>query len=301
MSRALQRDRLEAELETVKRLIEETPKSRVFSRNSLESRERELRATLADLPRTEGTNAEVVLSFDGAPVAGAEGIDARFSAEALQNFQKLVTAVASRQSRGELRGSGTFPDADASRLHVSNIVHGSFGFQLQELERQLVPTPLAEAVERSLAVLAAAKEGGDQFADVIAQEGPRTQNAALAFLDVLRKHHAAVRLVSDKSDVRFDAGIVPLAVEAIKSVEVDEKEEAIRGRFGGLHLSSKRFEHIPEGSDKAIYGTVDDTIDWRTLQAWMNMDCTIYVRVTRTLVGGVEKKRRGYVLIGIEP
>jgi hypothetical protein len=302
MSRALQRDRLEAELETVARLIKETPVTRAFSRASLESREREIKAALAELPRSEGTNAEVVLSFEGEPVAGAEGIDARFSADALLNFQKLVTAVAARKSRGELSGSGSFPDANAARLHVSNVVHGSFGFQLQELERQLIgATPLAEAVERSLTVLEAARQGGDTFAEVIAKEGPRIQDAALGFLDVLRRHHAAVRLVSDHADVRFDAVAVPLAVEAIKSVEVEEKEEKIPGRFGGFLLGSKRFEHTPEGADKPIYGTVDESVDWRQLHACIDRDCTILVRVTRTLVAGQEKRRPGYVLIGIEP
>lgn len=300
MSRALQRDRLESELVAVRRLLDEVGES-LLSRMSLQARARDIETELASLPKYEGTNAEVVLSFEGSPVV-AHSVDARFASEALQSFQKLVTAIASRHSRGDLKGSGTFPDTDASRLHVTSVVHGSFGFKLEELERPLFgETALAEAVERSLAVLESSKIGADSFIEHVEEEGPRIRDAAFGFLEVLRKNHAAVRMVSDRHDVSFAALDVPNAVEVVRAVRIAEDEEIIPGVFGGVHIEAMRFEHIREDNARAVYGAVDPSKDWREFQKWQGKRCNALVRVTRTFVGDMEKKRPTYLLLDIQP
>lgn len=299
MSRALSRDRIEAELATVEQLLTETPASSVLSRTSLESRAKQLREDLGTITARSGTNAEVVLSFEGSPVAGSHGIDARFGTDAVGAYQKLVTAIASRHSAGELGAAGPFPASDASRLHLSNVVHGSFGFELKELDNVLLgPSPLGHAVDRSLEVLSSAVLGGEALALIFEAEGSRVRDAVLGFLNVLDKGGAAVRLVSDARQVMIIGADVGRAVEAVEAVTVTEEEQRIPGVFGGAHLASHRFEHTPPGGS-SIYGTLDPGVDPRSVQPWYDRACIAHVRVVMTTAAG--KSRRAYVLLGLDP
>ena len=297
MSRALTRDRIEADLATVRQLIAQTPETRRLSLLSLVAREKELAALLGTLERKEGTNAEVVVSFDGAPVVGAGGIDARFAAEALDSYQKLVSLIASQNAHGDLAWTGPAPDADAFRLHISDVVHGSFGFELREIEQSLFGSRTADAVEESLELLAAATKGAEPFAEAI-RERERVRLAAESFLGIMRKSRASVRLLTDRHDVSIDVAQAAFAAEVAASVRHEVSVEELPGLFGGVHIQSRRFEHTPNGAAKPIFGTLDPALDWHSVQTWQEHHCIVTVRVTRTFAGEHER-RRPYVLLKI--
>lgn len=299
MSRATTKQFLTADLAETERLLQGA--TGFLERSGLRARAAEIRAKLDALPSEIGKSAEVVLSFSGDPVVGSSGIETRFATEVLGSFQHLVSAVAARRSRGELNSTGPLPDAKDSRLHVSNVVHGSFGFQLSELDRVLVgPTDLAVAVEQSVAVIAAAKEGDEAFGAAIEAEGERIREATLAFLDALRKRGAAVRLISDKHDVRLDRGDVGTATAVVKSISVEETEESLEGIFGGVLLESGRFEHKVLSTGKVIDGKLDPALKAMTLVRFAGKPSIAHLRVVRTMKGDRER-RREYVLLGLDP
>jgi hypothetical protein len=134
MSRILRKSYLQGDLAAARSLLSSLPAgdTHMLDRMGIESRIRDIQDQLSALEGDVGVTGEMVLFFYGAPVKEEHGIDARFSAEVLGAYQDLVSKqVAAHQ--GPLGRSGPTRAEKESRLHITNVVHGSFGFELEEL------------------------------------------------------------------------------------------------------------------------------------------------------------------------
>jgi len=212
--RKLEHDRTRADLASVESLLDQLSDEDVMMRLGLESRREELIAAIQGFDDQEETTASAALFFGGRPVAGNRGIESEFGGSAVTKFQDLVAKLLAREV-GELGQRGVVPKKDAATLHITNVVRGSFGFLLEEIEPQheLVETALKSAVDHASKLLRAFTEPNDEkFQEAVETVDNRIVSTAREFFDLMRDSGATLRLAkrspgSSSTGKRFTVAI----------------------------------------------------------------------------------------------
>jgi hypothetical protein len=303
MSRILRKQYVRSDLAAVQGLLGAIPQddAHFLDRIGLESRAGELSAELSALADDTGKTAETLLYFQGEPVVGTLGIEAKFSADVLRSFQDLVSKQAAAQY-GPVGSSGPIRAERESRLHITNVVHGSFGFELEEMcdmEPMFGPTPLANAVRDVARLLDAAKESDEVFADAAATASARVYDALRGFLSLVHGAGASFRMVTEEAEVRYDRRSLGAAVERASAERIEADEQPIHGTFLGVLLDSGRFEHRAQPAGDVIRGKISPDLDARSLVAWTDRSCVAHFHVVTLRRSGKEQRR--YTLLKLEP
>jgi len=290
MTQATKRQYLEAEKTTLESLVSELAADDVFERVGLESRLLEVASELTSLQVAAPNTAESELVFYGAPVHGSAGLDARFTSEVIHLYQDLVAKTLA--AKGELRAMGPIPDAHRSRLHVTDIVRGSFGFRFEELADQesFTATPLFEAAEEAAHLIEAAGQNDEAFVDVLERLNPRVHDAVRSFFRTIADAGATFRLSSARTVAEFSAERLRAAVERVTIESREEADQPLTGVFMGVLHASRTFEHRLD-SGEIIRGKADPALDLSTLIAMHLQRGVAHVRVLQWTRGGREYKR----------
>lgn len=128
----------------------------------------DLNDQIAVAAATRSNYASVALIFDGTPVVGSDDIRLDFTAEALDNYQKVIAIALASKMADELPERGPLPGADRSRLFIRDLVRGSMGFILEEVapgQGEMLPTGLKEAVEGTTRLLTTLSSASDSDFD----------------------------------------------------------------------------------------------------------------------------------------
>lgn len=298
----LRRQYVESDIAKIDELIRKTPERRVLERMGLESRRSDLIKELEAMSRA-ATSANVILSFAGQPVQDAPGISAQFAGAALIEFQNFVSVIDASKTRG-IRDVGPIPDKDASALRVVGTVHGSFGFELQEADNPLFASSLSESVGDAARLIAAAGEGDDEFIEAVSEmDYARVQTKLASFLKVLKSARATCKVISEDTEAMLDAPSVDAAVERVDSTKIEEVEEHHEGKFAGVTLDSRHFDHAINEIGGVIKGRVDKRVDRATLaqwdRKWLNKPCMAVVH--RQTITRLKKSKTTYTLLRLEP
>ena len=308
MIRKLERDGLLAELTAVEAMLHDIPEEEVANRAGLASRRDEIRAELADVDVKPERGARAALFFGGSPVIGAVGIDAEFASGAIGQYQEIVTRLAAARRRGSLAPTGPIPDRKDSRLHIVGTLHGSFGFELCELEPKpggdpgSGVTPLAANVERATRILASAGESDEAFGDAIADVDERVVASVREFFGLLRQRRATFRVVAGDLDRSFDAHAVSVAAERTDVKLLGEDDVPVAGEFLGAYPARRGFEMYGEHRE-VIRGNVSPDLGEQEIIAlnrtWSGVPCVAHLRVVRVQRTGAPEQVR-YTLLGVE-
>jgi hypothetical protein len=305
VSTAKRRTQLEAEQAQLQALIGRT--RRLIERVGLEERLEEVTAELAAiaLARTPQM-AETDLTFNGEPVVGTEGIDAAFASDVLSSYQDIVARVfAARES--VLLGMGPIPEEHRSHLHVTGVIHGSFGFALREIATQPTAqpdffqneTPLAAAVEDAAAIIEAAGKDDDAFLDAAEELNPRVHDAVRKFFTTVKQAGASFRLATSRRVTEFGYERIAAAVDRVSVRWRDEFEERLLGTFYGALHGSRTFEHKLE-TGEVIKGKADPQLDLAALSQWTQRRCVAHLRVKLWQKGTAGRVYKRYMLLGID-
>lgn len=298
MKRRSQREFLEAQLSAVTSILESLAPDALLERLGFEDRLATLSAALA----TEGDSAKnfahARLIFGGDPVAEAEGIEARFAADALSAYQDLVSKTLAAPVT--LNSSGPIPFERQSRLHITDVVRGSFGFELDEVQEQdsFTPTPLRLAVEQVASLVFAAARSDDEFLDAVVDTHPRVRDSLRHFINTIYKANATIGIETWDATMKIDAQTIELANERVSIEWRDEAHLEIRGVFKGVLHVSRAFEHrAADGS--LVKGKADPSVDLTTLDGWIDRPCAAQVKQVSWQRAGKQFAR--YTLLGLLP
>lgn len=301
--RKLEKDSLKAEISSLTSLIDQISPDDLMSRLSLEDRLNELRqqdAALVDEP--EEAAASVSLFFGGRPVIGSRGIESAFGSNIVSKFQDLVSKQLANDAGG-LGRRGIVPNRSASTLHITNVVRGSFGFHLEEMQPQMVDTTLKTAVEHATQLLDAfGTESEEDYRSALAEADPRVLASVKDFFELIKQNEATVRLVSGRIDSSFRTAEVERAVERATSSELDESDEQFFGVLNGALPQARQFEFTPT-EDDLIRGRIDPSVASATINEWISnaigRDILASITVKKVLRNRNEV-RRSYILRDIE-
>jgi hypothetical protein len=305
--RKIERDHLAADLAAVETLIGRLTDEDVMMRLGLEERREELRRELESLQESEGTTAAAALFFSGRPVVGGLGIESEFGGKAVWTFQDLV-AKQFAQEAGGLGQRGIVPNKAATRLHITNVVRGSFGFLLEELEPSLLDSSLKAAVDNVSRLMAAfGEDDEDRFEAAVENIDQRVLATAREFFSLMRQDGATFRIVAGETDRSFDAALVERAAERASLTEVDDVDDQIAGILAGVLPDAHMFEFRTDGERGVIRGKVDKAIPTADLMAlsreWLEKPSRAIVTVRRVLRAH-EVVRESFTLlslVGAEP
>jgi hypothetical protein len=291
-------------LASIEALLEQLPDEDVMMRPGLESRRDELIAAVQGIDTQEEPMASAALFFGGRPVANGRGIESEFGGSAVYRFQDLVAKLFAREVRG-LGQRGVVPDKDAARLHITNVVRGSFGFLLEEIQPQdqFVRTALKNAVDDASRLLSAFAEANDErFQEAVEAVDNRIVATAREFFDLMRDSGATLRLVAGESDNNFGPEAVARAAERADTTAVEEGEEAMEGRLGGILPEAHLFEF--SGPRGTIRGKVDRALPASELavfnKQFVDAPAKIHLQVRRVRRNG-NIVRESFTLLRLEP
>ena len=258
-------DALMGEAASLQALLNRLGERDILNRMSLEARLKTIREEINSYKADHRTAADVALIFDGDPVQGSSSIDADFAGRSLLNYQELITKQVALAA-GELAARGPIPqDArDAARMNVTSLVHGSFGFVLQEAradEPGLFDSPVKHAVEQVSDLLTEVTDAsGVKFAERLQELDVRTFNALKKFVDGVYKANASFRIAERDRELKFDVSSLGRAYERLRDTDVSETEETIIGELLGLVPIQRRFELRRKDNGEVIQGRVSQML-----------------------------------------
>lgn len=242
--------------------------------------------------------ASVALVFDGVPVIGTTNVRLDFAADALERYQAIVATAFAAQSRDDVPHRGRIPDSRESRLYISNIARGSFGFMLEEVpsdQAALLPTPLKGAVETTTKLIAALSTDDEhELNHHLEAVQPRLVAAIRNFTAVLAKAKASTKILAQENDAR-------LSVEQLEHLtqQLDDRlsvnlDVTYTGTLVGVLPGSQRFEFQSESVEPGfLRGPIADE-----LADQLNNDREFYLSVVQTPVE-VSFRRVGTVRNGL--
>lgn len=261
----LHRDALLSDIASVSALLERARNRDPLGRISLQARLRTLNAQLAEIDAEPHTRANVALVFDGGPVRGSSAIDADFAGQALQDYQEMITRQVASVAVANLGRRGPIPGAikQQSRMNVTALVHGSFGFLLEENDedqRSLLESPTYNAVQSVTDLLKGVSDADESWFDSrLSEIDIRLFMSLKDFVSTLHKAGSALKLSEQGREVRLAAGDVERAYERVSSVEVDEIEESYEGELLGIVPIARRFEFRTADGD-VVSGRVAESL-----------------------------------------
>ena len=260
MTLKLDRDRLAAEAATLDSLLASLPANDYLARIGLNSRRNEVGRKLETLTHVEERRAKIALYFGGEPVIGSVGLQAAFATKAVGEFQDLISKVWGTADGAQLATAAAIPSGAASQLHITNLVHGSFGFLLEELDEQgepLFESALSKTADQVAEYIASfAGENDARFSEVIEEMNPKVFRSLREFFGSIYKGKATFRLVEGIRDERFDRPAVERAWQRAEASNVDEDRIQLQGRLLGVIPIGRRFEFEPDEGTSIIEGKV---------------------------------------------
>lgn len=260
MAVKLSRDVLQSDLAAIQRLLDRVGVKDPLARITLSQRKEVIERELAQLEADRATVGTVLLSFEGGPVRGSYAIDADFAGRALQDYQELIAKQLAASDSGGLAQRGPVPDRQVSRLNVTNVVHGSFGFLLEE-DREDEPQMFDSAVKQAISKVSdlfstVTSPDPAGFFEALDSVDPRVFISLRKFIEDLYREGSSMKVYEEDRALNFDVYAVNTARERMHAVEVTDDEITIDGELLGIVPIQRRFDFRDRANGEIIKGKV---------------------------------------------
>jgi hypothetical protein len=211
--------------------------------------------------------AGVALFFGGRPVVGSHGIKAAFGAQAVGQFQKLVSQRYAAAEVGPLSSRGRVPMSEETQLFVTDVVRGSFGFVLQASEPASGDAVLGQVVDEVADTLSRMGAADDALFDEASASVDNRQLGALKeFFKLLDDEGASLRVVEGERDFELTAQAVQRARQRVEALVIKDRVETLQGEIIGWAEYSRRFELRLHSDRSVVVGAVSREAMERSIQ-----------------------------------
>ena len=289
----------QAERTTLENMLKRLPASSVIERKSLELRKKKVEERIALQETFSMQPTQIRLTFRGKPIVGTHGIFADFGAIAVNAFANAVATIGASQNT-MLGSRGRLPKSEDYRFLITNIVQGSFGFELEEAPRSdFFPelSPLKSAIEQTMLILEATVGTDEGLTEAVSDADPRALAALRAFLKKMADQEAVCTLEFKDNVFRFsDVGQVRQSARRLSQDNIHEEVLDISGYFQGVLPTRRTFEFLNEDTGEVISGKIDFAVeDADAINNILNRSTNISVRSRR-----VGTARGRYFLLSYE-
>ena len=252
MTSQIKKDSLESELSAIDAMLTQLDEHDFISRQSLEYKKREISAELMSFSDHSNFTASVILAFEGGPVQGSKGIDVDFASKTLEAYQLLITKQMAAQD-SQLARTGPVPFRQLARMQITDIIHGSFGFKLEESggdQLTLIDNPMQKAIGQiDDLILTFATGNDDAYQNTLAGVDRRVFISVQSFFENLYRDSAALKIIESDRNLSVSHYDVIRGRERVAGVEVVDNDISVEGELLGLAPISRRFDFRVVRSD----------------------------------------------------
>jgi hypothetical protein len=259
-----------SELNDLRKLRDMLPADRMLERIGLDRRLAGLTAELESLqPRL--LSRKLKLTFRGAPVVGSSGVFSDFATLATGRLTEAIKAVAAGL-RDALKYMGPIPGAAESKLLITGVAKGSFGFVFEVPKDAAEPeagvfdglnqTELAVEKVRQLMETAATVSDDETLAEIIEEVHPRAVRKVKDFLDALSERDALCAYEFDGKVFRFtDMDQLRRGRDRLAGENIKESAEEFVGEIQGVLPKSRTIEFKIAGKEDVIRARIGPDIE----------------------------------------
>ena len=187
-------------------------------------------------------------------------MEAGFATNAVGSFQDLLSKISSTSEGGSLASAGPVPNSGSSQLHITQVLHGSFGFLLEEIDTSggpLFETPLKKAADQATELIATfAGEDDRKFSEAVEELSPRVFLSLREFFRCVYRDGVTFRLVERDHDQGYSRDAIERAWRRAEESSVDQEQITADGVLLGVIPMRRRFEFQLDIDGKVIYGGV---------------------------------------------
>ena len=253
MTNQIKKDSLESELNAIDAMLTQLDEDDFISRQSLQYKKRELLAELKSFSEQKNFTASVILAFEGGPVQGSRGIDVDFVSKTLEAYQLLITKqVAAHDS--QLARTGPVPFRHLAKMQITDIMHGSFGFKLEESggdQLTLIDSPMQRAIEQIDDLIVTFATGSDDaYQNTLAGVDRRVFISVQSFFENMYRESAALKIIESDRNLSVNHYDVIRGRERVAGLEVVDNDISVEGELLGLAPISRRFDFRVIRSDR---------------------------------------------------
>ena len=255
----LERQFLQADLAQARELLAEGGAHEdPFAESQYSQRIARLERELTELAvRAESAPTGIALFFGGRPVIGSHGIKAAFGAQAVGQFQKLVSQRYAAAETGPLSSRGRVPMSEETQLLVTDVVRGSFGFVLQGNQPAASDATLRQVVDEVADTLSRMASLDDALFDEASAGVDNRQLGALRdFFKLLDDEGASLRVVEGERDFELTTQAVQRARQRADALVIEDRLETLEGEIIGWAEYSLRFEVLLHADRNVIVGSM---------------------------------------------
>jgi hypothetical protein len=227
-------------------ILANLPNDDFAGKAGLNSRRTYLADELARLVDSEDNLASTAPMFGGQPVIGSRGIDSEFAAKTLSNYKDMVNVLWATTDNQDVKARGPIPGRTAAALYVTEMVRGSVGFLIEEVDSQgnvLFPSALKLATDRATEIIQAfTSEDETEFDRELSKLSQRVFTSLRSFFTGLHRAEATMRIVEGRRDLHLDKSALARAFVRIEESAITEDDVQFTGTLLGVLPEAGRFE-----------------------------------------------------------
>ena len=237
---------LHRQLDETYRLLEDN-KDSLLMRLSLEDRINMLESQIKDLGNIDNHDTTIRLWFAGDAVYGSKGISADFASLTSSLVSNMITTkyVELLSSPNHICDKGKIKGVSKSKMYLSNVLHGSFGYEMGWVNDNLFSELYGSlAIQEIIKLIGSAGTDEEIFKKLISNESPRVLGYLRKFYKELSDKSSYLRMESGMYSEILDKSSILLGNDRIKYSITNEKVIEAKGILRGLFMESGKFEFV---------------------------------------------------------
>ena len=269
---------------------------------SLRERLKMLQEELGAIPN-DIEEAKLRLLFSGKAVVGSLGIRSDFVNKTIKPIQGIVKSLAALGKYGNLGKRGKAKDV--ADLYLTNLAHGSFGYELSVLSPKELfeEQEVAKSIKQTMCIIEATTKGNEEFDKAIENIPNRVLNNLESFFKEVSDEDSILKLESGSTYIELSSEKIKEGYNRVASITIEKSPISIKGVFKGALIQSEIFEFLPE-KGKVIRGSIGESLSSEDItrynEKFSNKEC-IFLLQENTVIFNNHRKKPTYELLGIKP
>lgn len=243
------------------------------------------------------------LLFSGKAVVGSLGIRSDFVNKTIKPIQGIVKSLAALGKYGNLGKRGKAKDV--ADLYLTNLAHGSFGYELSVLSPKELfeEQEVAKSIKQTMCIIEATTKGNEEFDKAIENIPNRVLNNLESFFKEVSDEDSILKLESGSTYIELSSEKIKEGYNRVASITIEKSPISIKGVFKGALIQSEIFEFLPE-KGKVIRGSIGESLSSEDItrynEKFSNKEC-IFLLQENTVIFNNHRKKPTYELLGIKP
>lgn len=275
-------------------------------RASLEKRIASLQSELDSIGSVEYFDTSLKLWFGGEAVYGSMGIFSDFASKTsviLSNmiatkYTEIVSGKLSQSERGKIKGIGK------GKMYISNILHGSFGYEMGWVGNNLFSEQDAsQAIEEVISLIDIAAKDEERLENILQSESPRTITYLRNFYKTVSETSNILKMESGMNHTELSKTELQTGYSRIKQSNIKETYLTMEARLSGIFTDSGTFEFIDDQGHRKTGNTTEDLDDEQLTEyarLYTNQMCKLIMKEYRETPSHGKPKAPTYELLQIQ-